>query len=241
MDWIEKLFPVITLLLGWGLSQFGKLWADKKNDKKKLKKLLFNLLELRWLLKREFDFNKDITHYIERLKSKLTDIFGEEATQGIEEATQGIELAKPILTEIIKDKMVDTNRIKEIESNIDFTIIELAEIYPVFAYELSGQFKIKERLASVEHYFNQVAELLNDMPSELTDWVQPKLSDDLLKEIDGYVIEIAEKINRKTKSKVAEKLKFKGNVDNEEFDLYIDEYIEKIKTMANKNYGQQNL
>jgi len=229
MNWIDKLLPVLTLLLGWGLSQFGKFWTDKKNDQKKLKKLLFNLLELRWLLKRELDLNKDISENIERLKIKLTATFGQEAAQGA-------ELAKPLLTEVLHNNLVDPERIKEIESNIDFTINELAEIYPVFAYELSGQYKIKERIESVENYFNEVEDLLSQMPKEFTEWVQPKITDDLLKEIDRYIIEIAEKIGRKTKSKAAEKLKLKAEDNSNEMDDFIDEYIEKIK-----NYGQQNL
>lgn len=225
MNWIDKLLPVLTLVLGWGLSQFSKFWTDKKNDQKKLKKLLFNLLELRWLLKREIDLNKDITIYTERLKTKLTTTFGQEAAQGA-------DLAKPILTEVLKNNLVDPNRIKEIESNIDFTINELAEIYPVFAYELSGQYKIKERIESLESYFNEVEDFLSQMPKELTDWVQPKITDDLLKDIDGYIIEIAEKINRKTKSKVTDKLKSKTDDNSKELDEFIDEYIKKIK-----NYG----
>ncbi|WP_456462830.1 hypothetical protein [Reichenbachiella sp.] len=229
MNWIDKLFPVITLILGWGLSQFGEFWTDKKSDNKKLKKLLFNLLELRWLLKRELDLSKKITSYINQLKAKLSEEFGIEATQGV-------ELFQPIITDILKEKIVDPVRIKEIESKIDFTINELAEIYPVFAYELSGRYKIKDRLEKADSYFNEVSKLLEEMPKELTDWIQPRMSDDLLTELDKYIIEIAEKINKKTKNQASEKLSETEDKETKEVNEFIHEYIERIK-----KYDQQNL
>lgn len=229
MNWIDKLLPVLTLLLGWGLSQFGKFWADKKDDTKKLKKLLFNLLELRWLLKRELDLNKEFGIYIEQLTARLTEEFGAEAAQGA-------EVFKPMITEILKDKIVEPERIKEIETNIDSTINELAEIFPVFAYELSGQYKIKDRLEKAESYFNEVSDLLEDMPKELTDWIQPRISDDLLTSLENYILELAEKINRKTKNEVSGKLSTKADEDTKDMNEFIDEYIERIKTMANNGY-----
>ena len=230
MTWIDKLLPVLTLLLGWGLSQFGKFWADKKDDTKKLKKLLYNLLELRWLLKKEFDLNKEIGKYIELLSARLTEEFGAEAAQGA-------EVFKPMFTDVLKDKVVDLERIKEIETNIDSTIDELAEIFPVFAYELSGQYKIKDRLEKAESYFNEVSDLLEEMPKELTDWIQPRISDDLLTSLEKYIIEIAEKINRKTKNEVSRKLSTKAEEDTKNMNEFIDEYFERITTMANRVDG----
>ena len=229
MNWIDKLLPVLTLLLGWGLSQFGKFWADKKDDTKKLKKLLFNLLELRWLLKRELDLNKEFGIYIEQLTARLTEEFGAEAAQGA-------EVFKPMITEILKDQIVEPERIKELETNIDSTINELAEIFPVFADELSGQYKIKDRLEKAESYFNEVSDLLEDMPKELTDWIQPRISDDLLTSLENYILELAEKINRKTKNEVSGKLSTKADEDTKDMNEFIDEYIERIKTMANNGY-----
>ncbi|HED38741.1 MAG TPA: hypothetical protein ENI76_10945 [Ignavibacteria bacterium] len=233
MNWIDKLFPVITLILGWGISEFGKFSTERKNNRKKFKKLLFNLLELRWLLKREMELNNDITIYIERLKQKLSAEFGENAFEDAE-----MNMIKPMITEILKNKIVQPNKIKEIETNIDFTISELAEIYPIFAYELSGRYKIKERLENAENYFNEISEFIQEMPKEITEWIQPKLSNELFNEFDKYIIEIAKKISRKTKRNIEEKLSFNNENDTDEMDEFIDEYIEKIKTMANKGYTQ---
>jgi hypothetical protein len=228
MNWIDKLLPIATLILGWGISEFGKFSTERENNTKKFKKLLFNLLELRWLLKREIDLNNEITLYIERFKQKISAEFGEDALGDAE-----VKVIKPMITEILKSKIVQPNKIKDIETNIDSTINELAEIYPVFAYELSGRYKIKERLERAESYFNEVSEFLEKMPKELTEWIQPKLSDELFEELDEYILGIAKKINRKTKRHIEEKFSANNSEDTYELDKFIDEMIEKIKTMAN--------
>jgi len=232
MNWINKLLPVVTLILGWGISEFGKFSAERKNNIKKFKKLLINLLELRWLLKREIDLNNDITFYIGSLKQKIIANFGEDAFGDAE-----VNMIKPMIIEILKNKMVQPNKIKEIETNIDYTINELAEIYPVFAYELSGRFKIKERLEGAENYFSEVSEFIEEMPKELTEWIQPKLSNELFEELDEYILEIAKKINRKTKRDIEEKFSINNSDDTDEMDGFIDEYIERIKTMTIANNG----
>lgn len=226
MNWIDKLFPVVTLIIGWGISEYGKYSLERKNNGKKFKKLLFNLLELRWLLKKETDLNKDITTYIERLKEKLLKEFGAEAIEGI-------DMVKPIIIELLKNNIVEPNKIKNIEENIDLTINELSEIYPVFAYELSDKYKIKERLEAADKYFKEASELLENMPDELTNWVQPQLSQDLFLELDENIISIANNINRKTKKAIEKKLSYSNNNNFEEVDDFINQYIEKIKTMAN--------
>jgi hypothetical protein len=231
MNWIDKILPVITLIFGFGLSEFGKYFSDRKNERKKLKKLLFNLLELRWLLKQEIDLNKSITEYIERIKKRLTEEFGGEVAEGA-------EYFKPIITEILKKSLVKPEKIVEIESNIDTTIIELSEIYPIFAYELTGKFKIKEKLDNAERYFETISnkvEEFGEFPSQIKNWIEPKISTELISEFDEYVKAIAKKIGRKTNKDVSEKLEPENKENTtSELDEFIEEYIIEIKkTMPN--------
>ncbi len=123
---------------------------------------------------------------------------------------------------------------RKIEEKIDITISELSEIYPVFAYELSGQYKIKERLEKSEQYFEQFKEFTEEIPFDIKEWVQPKLTKKLIDELDTFIIGIAKKIGRKTKNEVLEMINRPAIDDNGEMEKFINEYIEKIKTMANK-------
>lgn len=57
MEWIKTILPLIGVALGWLRSERGKIFADKRQDKRKLKKLLFFLLELRYHFARELSKN----------------------------------------------------------------------------------------------------------------------------------------------------------------------------------------
>lgn len=226
MNIIDKFLPILGVAIGWGLSEFSKSILDRKNDKRKFKKLLFNLLELRWLLKREVNLIQDISVYLEKLKSKLEIEFGKESNGEL-------DFFKPIITEILKEKIVDPVKIKLMESNLDITILELSEIYPVFAYELSDRYKIKEKLEKADKYFEEVSSYIENFPIDIKEWIQPKLSEELIDELDKYILAIARKIGWRTKKNIKNKLRPFSNNNDEEMDKLIDEYIERIKPIVN--------
>jgi len=225
MDWIDKILPVIGVALGWLLSQFGKFSADRKNDKRKLKKLLFNLLELRWLLERELHLKSAMNTLTTALVDKLKPEFGAEIEPGV-------EMMKPILLEFVKDKIVEPEKMKEVETNIDLIIAELSEIYPVFAYELKGQYRIKERFEKSEAFFDQIKGYMEEAPFDMMDLIKPPLTDGLLKELDHFIISIANKIGRKTKKEVLLKVNHRSEVDLKEMNKMIDVYIQKLKSIG---------
>lgn len=222
MIWIDKLLPIFTLLLGWGFAEFGKFSSNKKSDKKKLKKLLFNLLELRWLLMREMNLNIVLTEHLDRLKDRFMTEFGADAINGSEHL-------KHFIIHLLKDQIIQPDKIRDIEDKIDITIIELSEIYPVFAYELSGTYKIKEKLDSAQQYFENVTKQYGEFPNEIQDWIEPKLSSELIEELDSHIESIARMINKKTTNGVLEILEPNRSSDFEEFDDFLEEYIQIVK------------
>ena len=229
MTWIDKILPILGVAFGWLLSQYGKYSTDKKNDTRKLKRLLYNLLELRWLLKSELEFEKDISKFFSSFKERISIEFGED----IEDIENGMKALKPVLMQQMKNKLVESDRIKNVELNIDSTITELSETYPVFAYELESQYKIKEKLEKVDNYLNEFEQYFTESDFAIKDWMQPKLTDDLLERLNSSILEIAKKIGRKTKKEVSELIKETKLEENEDLQNFMNEYIEQIKTMAN--------
>lgn len=224
MEWINKLVPFITLVLGWGLAQFGKYSADKKEDKKKLKKLLFNLLELRNLIKKEVEFDASF--------ERLMEAFGKIDLQGLH---PGLELGDfksqlyEKIAETIKDNALDSDRIEYIENHIDNTVVELAEIYPVFAHELSGKYKIRERIKKVDDYINKTPEIFEGVPFNVKEWVTPKLAIKLLSDLDENIKHIAKRIGRDTSNAIRNKLsEAEFEVNNDELEKFLEEYLTKI-------------
>ncbi len=163
---------------------------------------------------------------MEKFKYRLGIDFGKESIEGL-------DFFKPILAKMLKEKIVDPVKIKLIESNLDITILELSEIYPVFAYELSDRYKIKDKLEISDKYFEEISSYIEDYPVDIQEWIQPKLSNELIDELDSYVLAIARKIGWRTKKNIKNKLRSHSDNNGEEMDKFIDEYIERIKPIIN--------
>lgn len=228
MEWIKSILPLLGVFLGWGLAESGKIFTDKRQDKRKLKKLLFYLLELRFHFSKELSIEVDLQDFITKFKTKFLDKFG--ISDNIEELDFGFDLINPLIKELISKSKGSDNKIDFLISNIDNVLNDLSEILPILAYELSGQQNIKERLSKVDNYFEKIHEYTNEIPFDIKDWIQPKLTTDLLKEIDESIVKIAEKIDKKTKNEALNKIvkmDFKGS--NDDLEKIVDEYLTKIQ------------
>lgn len=223
MDWLSTLFSLITLVIGWSLSELSKSFSETKNDKKKIRRLLFNMLELRWLLKKEIDIHHDINNYIVKLKSKLSK---EVDNLDLNE----IEIAKSIILKAIKNNLSNPDLIKKTEHKIDETIEELAGIFPLYAYELTDINKIKSKLDGIDKYLDETKKYTEEIPQEIKDWMKPRISSDLLKELNHQIIVIARKVSKKTVKEVQEILyqKNDNNDNDEDLDNFLDDYVSKI-------------
>lgn len=222
MEWIKIIAPLIGVVLGWGLSEKAKLWADRRNDKRKLKRLLFYILELRFHFTRELNVHKEIEIFIDSATNRLKSEFGNEVELGV-------NLYKPFIMEILQSNFGDDNQLDFLEENIDTVIVDLSEVFPVFAYELSGQHRIKERLNKSDNYLTELEGLAEGMPFDLKNWLQPKITKDLLKDLDENLSRIAIKIDKKTAKEVKTKIMAMDNRDNSDVEGILEEYINKVK------------
>lgn len=225
MEWLDNLIPLIGVAIGWGLAEFSRLWTDKKVDRRKVKRLLYFLLELRFHIARELKLETEITNCINKAKDRLQKDFGENVDFGP---------YLPLVKEAVSKLMNDDDKIEFLENNIDSIIVELAEIYPVFAYELSGQYKIKDRINRTSQYLNELDEIVNQVPFDLKKWLQPKMSKSLVEELDWNLLRIAKTIGRKTKQEVESKLKKQDSVDEKEFDEYLTDFFSHVKENISK-------
>ncbi len=222
MEWFKTIAPLIGVFIGWGLAEYGKTWVDKKSDRKKLNRLLFYLLELRYQIQKELSFEKEVTSFMKSLENKLTKEFGQEVKIGIEQTL-------PIIENIKSSIFGDDNQIEYLEQNIDNVIIELSEVFPIFAYELNGQHKIKDRLTKADQYLNQFDDLISQIPFDFKTWLQPKLSEDLLADLDKNIKKIADKLDNTTYNEVLLKLRVTNIQNDSQLNSLVDDYVSQIK------------
>lgn len=227
MEWIKTILPLIGVALGWLLSESGKIFADKRQDKRKLKKLLFFLLELRYHFSKELTIELGLDKYIETLKNKLADKFGVDKNDP--ELNLGVNSWKPFLEQLLTKSKDQNNKFEYLSENIDKVLIDLAEIFPILAYELNGQHNIKERLNRVDNYFNEIKVVTDEIPFDFKQWINPKLTKELLNDLDESIEKISKQIDKETYNASKDKItKMVFDDDDEEIGNFIDEYLEKV-------------
>lgn len=233
MEWIKTILPLIGVIIGWLLSESGKIFADKRQDKRRLQKLLFFLLELRYHFSKELSIEIDLDYYISTLKHKMVNKLGLEI--GIPELSIGLDTWKPIIEQTIRRTNSKENSIDFLIENIDKILIELAEVFPILAYELSGRHNIKDRLKRLDNYFDEINSLTNELPFDIKKWINPKLTKELLDDIDKSIAYVASKIGNKTYKMSIEKIEdMSVESNNTEIELLIDEYLDKVKISITK-------
>lgn len=233
MDWIKELLPLIGVAIGWFLSEKGKILNDKRQDKRKLRKLLYFLLELRFHFTKEHSFELGLDKVIDLYKNKLVEKFK------IDKNDPQIDLVfnslKPVVEQLISKHLVQDDKYGYLKKDIDKMLVELAEIFPIMAYELNGRQNIKERLESVNKYIGDFQSLANEMPFDLKKWISPKFTNDLLIELDESIKKIASQIDKQTLNESINKIaKMEFHFDVDEANTFVDEIISKISDTISK-------
>jgi hypothetical protein len=223
MEWLKIVAPLIGVAIGWALSEYGKVWADQKQDKKKIKKLIFFLMELRFQIVKSLVDENEIFKYLQSARETMQKDFGPEATFDIK------QLGSMLKTQI-KDFSEKEFEVEYLEKNIDQAVLELSEVYPIFAYELNGQYKIKDRLNRLDKYLEDVEEWVRQMPFDFKDWVQPKITKDLIIDIDLNLRKLAKKIDRTTVKNVNEKIiKQDQTSESSDIKIFLNDFFLEIQ------------
>ncbi len=228
IEWIKIIVALIGVTLGWLLSESSKIFADRRQNKRKLKKLLFFLLELRFHFAKELSLENDLNRYIDVLKAKMTEKFGSNENDANNIDIE-LNILKPLVLQTISKTKNQDEKFEYLAENIDNVIIELAEIFPILAYKLSGKHNIKERLNKVDEYLNEVESLTEEFPFDIKEWINPKFTKELLEELDKSIKKIAKKTDTKTiksSKKIIQNMTFEN--DDKEIENFIDEYFEKV-------------
>jgi hypothetical protein len=227
MEWIKAILPLIGVALGWLLAERGKIFTDKRQDKRKLKKLLFFLLELRYHFAKELSIELGLDKYIDTMKNKIANKL--KVDRNDPELNLEIDAWKPILQQLLIKTKKQDNKFEYLSENIDKVLIDLAEIFPILAYELNGQHNIKERLNRVDNYLSEIETVTDEVPFDFKRWINPKLTKELLKNLDESIDKIAIQIDKETlklsKTKISE---ITFDDADKELEAFVNEYFDKI-------------
>jgi|GEM_PF-2636633 len=234
MEWLKIVLPLVGVIIGWLLAESGKIFSDRKQNKRKLRKLLFYLLELRFRFTRELSSEKSTDKYLEMLRQKLLEM-GINITDS--EFSDGNALLKPMIKQLVEKIKQENGNFEDLSVSIDTILNDLSEVDPFLAYELSGQHNIKARLQGANNYISEVEALEKQIPFDIGNVIHPRLTKELLSELDESINKIAGRLDKKSKE-LANKKIIKMDIEDDEKDMekMLDECLEQMKDMI----SQQN-
>lgn len=215
MDWFKTITPFITLIIGFFLSSLTGFFQGRKQDRRKVKKLLYHLLELRHQLQQETSITQGLLGIRPRLIQMLESETGEEININEDEFLS-------MIIPMFKDGKTE-DRLEQLSKTVDMVLQELAEIEPLLAYELTGKYSIKDRLSHLGNLGD-----FGEMPFDIGAWMKPLLKDDLGKELDRTILLISRKVSKKTWKSTRVQLETVQEVDDEKLKDLVARIIKKM-------------
>jgi hypothetical protein len=228
--------PVFTLVIGWMI----KLWDDRnkasKDDKRKLKKALFYLLEVRHQLKKVVIEDIQFDTYIKLLKKNYGHI---PDINNLDNNTLK-QFLGPLLDKVIEKPFVDEKETQNLNGNYVKSIDNLSEVDPILAFRLYGKqhviHLINEALTRYKSAISEVPQInVEDQQTVIgaINRVEPKFLEEAIFDIEGILLEIAKSINRKTfketKKRIEEKMDPTEQKEMEDlFERLIKTYMDSI-------------
>lgn len=217
---LDKVFPYLTLFLGWALSQYSNEKREKSLDTRKINRLLFNLINLRQILYKESNIEIFFNKIIETIKKTYPKMEPEDLNSSFESM-------KPNIGEYIKNNILDKQQIEDLENNIDELILEISEVDPFFATVLSFRQNIKERLSDLKNYLSMLENKKNGLYySDIENYnINPIIKADFLQNVDDNIVLISRRSDKRTRKEIDNLLKSPFFIDEREINDYISKLI----------------
>lgn len=226
------IFSLIGIAFGWTLNQFGQWLRVRQEDKKDLKLVLFNLLEVYFVFTRS-----DLDRYTQKVTDKLHSEIPEgqqsdELKYFIQKAISSV-IAKTLKPELLIE-------IKTVQEGYQSSIKKLASIDPLTAYYLSGKKNINETFDTIQSIFDNLTDQHHPEPNEIKHGIQQfmgNIKNDMfqksLTDLEKDIKKIAWKINPYQRIKSTRAINRLKSITNEQLDKDIDELITKLKPLLN--------
>jgi len=236
---------IIAIVVGWILNEFSYWFRIRREDKKKLKKVLYNLLETFHLL-----LSSNIESYVEILSQKMVKTLPEENQS--EETKQFLnQIYLNFMQEYLNPIIFD--RLNKIKDNYKSSINSLAQIDPILAYMISDK-------TAIIDYFNKVEKWNSDFYKKFSeegieeqrknkfalDQIKSDLTSEEIKELRRDILIISWKIAPITyyKSRRITNNTIQGKLEAAEkrIDEWLDNYLKTteanlLSKVSKRNYN----
>jgi len=236
----ETIFVLISSLIcigfGWFLNETSQWFRLRKEDKKKLKQVLYSLLETFYLFTLSHpEYYKDV---IDSVSRKVIGMFPKEIqTEEIKNYLNTFYF--DILKEVLEPAWI--NRLPEIKNNCQLSINELSNIDPILAYQISGNTSIFEYFKEMETLLKEFKGFLeknttsSNVVQLLTDKVKSTLFNEAINDLENDIRKIAWKINPVVWYNSQKTIKYRKETIKKESKEKIDKFFNEIAKLIKPN------
>jgi len=221
MDYLIEILkyigPFIGVLIGWFLSRKSEKDKIKYDEQKRVKRILFILLEIRNELLQSKKMDKYLRIYIDKVKVK----FNISESENIDSSELKLFL-KGLIT-----KVNGENNHFDLNNQFNECVDNLSEIDPFLAYRINGKQNIRSFIENWENETKKVleSENINEVENMVSHF-RPKLVDEIQNDLSEIINEVTELTSDKNlKEEITEFLKEPTESD---YENDIGEYIDRM-------------
>jgi len=217
IEFLKYIGPFVGVLIGWFLSRKSEKDKIKYDEQKRVKRILFILLEIRNELLQSKKMDKYLRIYIDKVKVK----FSISESENIDSSELKLFL-KGLIT-----KVNGENNHFDLNNQFNECIDNLSEIDPFLAYRINGKQNIRSFIENWENETKKVLESENINEVENTvGHFRPKLVEEIQNDLSEIINEVTELTGDKNlKEEIMEYLKEPTESD---YENDIGEYIDRI-------------
>ena len=224
-DVLKYSFPLLGVFVGWLLTQLGERFKVVREDKRRIKKTIYYLLEVRHHLG-FFAGDEQGISYVAVLRNKFSAFFPKDLTDEI------VAALSLFLKNVLKENpLITEDDLRNLSINYARSIESLSEIDPILAFRLHGRQNIQLVLKNLaERMKVSVAQLTNN-PNDVNEVdnaiekIGPNVINELLDDLDEIILSLAKKIDRKTYHDAKRRL---GVTMSMEQQKQLEKFIEKM-------------
>jgi hypothetical protein len=199
---LKYAFPLVGVCIGWLLTQLAEKNKAVREDKRKIKRTIYYLLEVRHQLSLYSLQEAEVEMYLTVIKNKFSHY------SDISQLDNSLlkTFTEALLKRIVGEKpLVTDGEIQNLNANYLKCIDTLSEVDPILAFRLHGQQNIKTLLKEVIErtkgvQFSEITQNRNDIEhiSSMFSKLEPNLLKQALFNIEDIMTSLAKKVNRKT-------------------------------------------
>ncbi|ADR23461.1 hypothetical protein MATR_26870 [Marivirga tractuosa] len=241
-DNINTIIPVISTLagivIGWLLNELRDYFKLRRENKRVINHVLFNLLEIRSILAKT-----EMEHSSEFIIKLIEDKYPQVPKKQMRFYMRSI--FNLYLKKIVADNQ--NNSIQSIENRYKDSVDDFSKIFPLLAYEVGGKINLYNYLTFLTKYVEKIddmvrAEFNNDLvPNDqdeyhsftelISEFFETNLFKKALNSISVDIIKISKKLGRSTKKSCEEIMHGQdSSFESEDFQIFFDDYMEKVSS-----------